>query len=294
MASCKSIGKPLGEVIEELSKKTFRIPNSSEVSNEVDQKNYPSSSTTASSPKKPPSSLLLSLPDTSVSSVDRPTNDPLMFPSEQMLSDFFYHKKPKVNRVQKIKVLEWLHELGCEEWQEWTEYYEAHETLEEKTERLEQNAKFNRNLARHKLEWARIKLEALTNKTFPEATIAGEVNMKKLKKRNKSAFTRAISLKPGKTSPVLENNERSGFEPVPTLDGIEEAVKSRSFGEVLLLQDPLLRKGVVKFGNETGLRSSWTVKPREESSFSNFEREVISQLEVEIEMESALENSFED
>jgi hypothetical protein len=46
---------------------------------------------------------------------------------------------------------------------------------------------------------------------------------------------------------------------------------------------------MVKFGKESGLRSSWTYVSGEEHAYSDFEQEVTSELKAEIERENALE-----
>jgi hypothetical protein len=163
-----------------------------------------SSSARFLSPIMPPSSGYFSPPGTPVSLDAKHMKDPLLFPSAKMLSTFFFNAHPMTNRLPKAQALEWLHNLDCEEWGKWVEYYEAHETSEERTERLAHDAIFNKTLASHKLEWARIQLEQVTNKTFPEITIPGKVTIKKVKDRKKSPFRRVFSLKTGKISPLLE------------------------------------------------------------------------------------------
>jgi len=243
-----------------------------------------------SSPIMPPSSGYFSPPGTPVSLDAKHMKDPLLFPSAKMLSNFFFNEHPMTNRLPKARALEWLHNLDCEEWEKWVEYYEAHETSEERTERLAHDAIFNKTLASHKLEWARIQLEQVTNKTFPERTIPGKVTIKKVKDRKKSPFRRVFSLKTGKISPLLEKKRWSFLEPaLITPDGIEESIKWRSFEEHLLIRDPLFSKGMVKFGKESGLRSSWTYVSGEEHAYSDFEQEVTSELKAEIERENALE-----
>jgi hypothetical protein len=243
----------------------------------------------------PPSSGFTSQPGTPVSLDAKHLKDPLLFPSAKMLSNFFFNMNPMRSRLPKVRALERLHNLDCEEWDIWVKYYEAHETSEERTERLAHDAIFNKTLARHKLEWARIQLEQVTNKKFPERSIPGTVTIRKGKDRKKSPYRRSFSLKTGKISPLLEKRTWSVFEPaLKTPDGIEESIKLRSFEEHLLLQDPLFSKGMVKFGKESGLRSSWTYTSGEKTTFTDFEREVMSELKVEIEKEDALEEDYEE
>ena len=254
-----------------------------------------SSSAPPSSPIMPPSSGFFSPPDTPVSLDAKHMRDPLLFPSAKILSNFFFNLRPMTDQLPKARALEWLHNLDCEEWDKWVEYYEAHETPEERTERLAHDSIFNKTVASNKLEWARIQLEQVTNKTFPERTIPGKLTIKNIKDRKKSPFRRAFNLKSGKISPMLEKSRWSVFEPaLITPDGIEESIKLRSFEETLLLRDPLFSKGMVKFGKESGLRSSWTYTSGEGHTYSDFEREVMSELKAEIEKENALEEGYEE
>jgi hypothetical protein len=166
------------------------IPSSPKIHTALSQRRK-SSSTPPSSPIMPPSSGFFSPPGTPVSLDAKHMKDPLLFPSAKMLSNFFFDMHPMTNQPPKAQALEWLHNLDCGEWAKWVEYYEAHETSEERTERLTHGAIFNKTLARHKLEWAGIQLERVTNKTFPERTIPGKVIIKKIKDSKKSSFKRA-------------------------------------------------------------------------------------------------------
>jgi hypothetical protein len=242
----------------------------------------------------PPSSGFFSPPGTPVSLDAKHMKDPLLFPRAKMLSNFFFNVHPMANRLPKARALEWLHNLDCEEWGKWVEYYEGHETSEERRERLAHDAIFNKTLARHKLEWARIQLKQVTNKTFPEKNLPGKVTIKKVKDRKKSPFRRVFSLKTGKISPMLKTRWSIFEEALTIPDGIEESIKLRSFEEHLLLRDPLFSKGMVKFGKESGLRSSWTYISGEEHTYSNFEQEVMSELKAEIERENAMEEDYEE
>jgi hypothetical protein len=154
-----------------------------------------SASAPPSSPIVPSSSGFTSQPGRPVSLDAKHIKDPLLFPSTKMLSNFFFNVHPMRSRLPKARAFEWLHNLDCEEWDKWVEYYEAHETSEERTERLAHDSIFNKTLARHKLEWARIQLEQVTHKTFPERTPPGNITIKKVEDRKKSPYRRSFSLK---------------------------------------------------------------------------------------------------
>lgn len=217
------------------------------------------------SPSAPPSAPMI-LPSSGFTTQPGPVSldaknlkDPLLFPSAKMLSNFYFNVHPMRSRLPKARALEWLHTLNVDEWDRWVEYYEAHENSEERTKRLAHDTIFNKTLARHKLEWARIQLEHVTHKKFPERTLTGPVTISKVRIWKKSPYRRCFNLKTGKIYPLLEQKTWSVFEPVhKTPEGIEENIKLRSFEEHLLHCNPFFSKGMVEFGKESGLRSSWT------------------------------------